>query len=257
MKALILAGGLGTRISEESHLRPKPLIEIGGMPILWHIMKIYSSFNINDFIICCGYKGKMIKEFFYNYSLYTSDVTIDLRLQKLVIHRQTVEPWRITLLDTGENTMTGGRIRRAFPFLNEEDSFCVTYGDGVADVDIRKLIEYHQTHGKAATVTGVKAVNRFGTLDYTQDGLVGKFREKPSNSNSRINGGFFVFSRLLFDLLTSDETVLEQEPLETLADQGQLMMYSHDGFWQPMDTLREKVILDNLWKDGKAPWKLW
>jgi len=256
MKAVILAGGLGSRIAEESSARPKPMIEIGGKPILWHIMKIYSAHGINDFIICCGYKGYFIKEYFANYFLHMSDVTFDMTEKNAMqIHQHHAEPWKITLIDTGENTMTGGRLKRVKSYIGEED-FCFTYGDGVGNVNITKLIEFHKRHGKNATVTAVQQPGRFGAI--VMDGCtVTSFVEKPHGDGMYINGGFFVLSPKVIELIDSDETIWEHEPLGKLAKSEQLCAFSHDGFWQPMDTLRDKQQLEELWKTGKAPWKVW
>ena len=255
MKAVILAGGLGTRISEESTVRPKPMIEIGGKPILWHIMKIYSSHGINDFIICLGYKGYLIKEYFANYYLHMSDVTFDMSTNNMEVHENKVEPWRVTLVDTGEDTMTGGRLKRIQSYLDDEN-FCFTYGDGVGDVNIRALIDYHLELNDIATLTAVQPPGRFGALDMEQQRITG-FYEKPQGEGGRINGGFFVLSPRVFDYIDGDDTVWERAPLETLAAQGHLSAYLHDGFWQPMDTMRDKIVLENLWNSGKAPWKTW
>lgn len=256
MKAVILAGGLGTRISEESAYRPKPMIEIGGKPILWHIMKTYSSHGVNDFIICCGYKGYVIKEYFANYFLHMSDVTFDMQNNQMEVHQQKAEPWRVTLVDTGDTTMTGGRLRRVAQYLKAEDSFCFTYGDGVSDLNIRSLIDFHQAHGKLATITAVQPPGRYGAL--TQEGnKVTGFVEKPRGDGGLINGGFFVLSPKVIDLIRGDETSWENEPLSSLAQLGEMMAFRHDGFWQPMDTLREKNYLEDLWLQGKAPWKVW
>ena len=255
MKAVILAGGLGTRISEESALRPKPMIEIGGKPILWHIMKIYSSHGVNDFIICCGYKGYIIKEYFANYFLHMSDVTFDMSTNQMQIHEKFAEPWKITLVDTGENTMTGGRLKRITQYLDKEH-FCLTYGDGVGNVDITELIKFHRKHGKKATVTAVQPAGRFGAL-HIEGTNVSSFNEKPHGDGSFINGGYFVLSPEVIDLIESDQIILERGPLETLASQGQLEAYFHKGFWQPMDTLRDKSQLEELWFAGKAPWRVW
>lgn len=255
MKAVILAGGLGTRISEESSLRPKPMIEIGGMPILWHILKIYSSHGINDFIICCGYKGYVIKEYFANYFLHMSDVTIDMVHNSVHVHHKKAEPWKITLIDTGQITQTGGRLKCVSKYL-DDDVFCMTYGDGVASLDISALIAFHQAHGKLATMTAVQPPGRFGALEL--DGSsVKSFVEKPQGDGGWINGGFFVLSPSVLDLISSESTIWEKEPLETLAKQGQLESFFHSGFWRPMDTLRDKTILEELWVGGKAPWKSW
>lgn len=256
MKAVILAGGLGTRISEETHLRPKPMIEIGGMPILWHIMKIYSHYGINDFIICCGYKGYMIKEYFANYFLHMSDITFDLASNSMEVHRRTAEPWKVTLVDTGTDTMTGGRLKRVADHIDDDQPFCFTYGDGVADVNIHKELAFHRAHGKQATIMATYPPGRFGALDI-QKGQVHSFKEKPRGDGSLINGGFFILSKPALALIEGDHTVWEGKPLETLADQGELMAYPHEGFWQPMDTLRDKVLLEDLWSSGKAPWKVW
>ena len=256
MKAVILAGGLGTRISEESHLKPKPMIEIGGKPILWHILKIYSHHGINDFVICLGYKGYVIKEFFANYFLHTSDVTFDLSKNSMEVHEQHAEPWRITLIDTGENTQTGGRLKRVRNYLTDDDAFCFTYGDGVSDVDIGRSIEFHRQHGLLATVTAATPPGRFGTLEITGS-LVTRFHEKPLGSDGVINAGFFVLSPKVIDLIDDDQSPWEAGPLETLARQKQLAVWQHRGFWQPMDTLRDKVLLEQLWNAGHAPWKKW
>lgn len=256
MKAVILAGGLGTRISEESHLKPKPMIEIGGKPIIWHIMKIYSSHGINEFVVCLGYKGYVIKEFFANYFLHTSDVTFDLSRNHMEVHEQHTEPWRITLIDTGENTQTGGRLKRVRNFVADEDAFCFTYGDGVGDIDIGKSIEFHRQHGLMATVTAATPPARFGTLEITGS-LVTRFHEKPLGSDGVINAGFFVLSPAVIDLIDGDQSLWEAGPLETLSSQKELAVWQHRGFWQPMDTLRDKVLLEQLWSSGNAPWKKW
>jgi len=254
MKAVILAGGLGTRISEESTLRPKPMIEIGGMPILWHILKMYSAHGIHDFVICCGYKGYMIKEYFANYFLHMSDVTIDMSHNSIEVHQKKAEPWKITLIDTGENTQTGGRLKRVADYL--DDDFCMTYGDGVGSVDIAASIAFHKQHGKLATMTAVQPPGRFGALEI--DGTTVKaFIEKPQGDGGWINGGFFVLNPKVLDLIASDATLWEKEPLESLAQQGQLESFFHSGFWRPMDTLRDKTYLEELWASGKAPWKSW
>jgi len=255
MKAVILAGGFGTRISEESHLRPKPMIEIGGKPILWHIMKIYSHYGINDFVICLGYKGYMIKEYFANYFLHMSDVTFDMSSNQMHVHHKSAEPWKVTLVDTGESSMTGGRLRRVREYL-DGDAFCFTYGDGVADVDIGKLVKFHRTHGKLATVTAIQPPGRYGALAMDEDMVLG-FQEKPKGDGGWINGGFFVLSPKVLDYIDSDDSTWEQEPLITLAEQGQLLAYKHEGFWQAMDTLREKNLLEDLWQSKTAPWKVW
>lgn len=256
MKAVILAGGLGTRISEETHLKPKPMIEIGGKPILWHIMKMYSAHGINDFVVCLGYKGYLIKEYFANYFLHMSDVTFDMANNKMEVHQRYAEPWRITLVDTGENTLTGGRLKRVSEYVKDEEAFCFTYGDGVADVDISALAAFHQQHGKLATVTAVQPPGRYGALDMC-DGLVRGFVEKPKGDGGWINGGFFVLSPKVLDYITGSETSWEGDPLVRLAAEGCLMAFEHHGFWQPMDTLRDKNHLEELWESGKAPWKTW
>ena len=257
MQTVILAGGLGTRIGEETAVRPKPMVEIGGMPILWHIMKIYSAAGLSDFVICLGYKGYVIKEFFANYFLQTSDVTIDLRGGNgMQIHSARSEPWRITLVDTGPATMTGGRLAAVRPYLDEGQPFCFTYGDGVADIDIGALLAFHKSHGARATITSVSPPGRFGALEM-DDARVTGFREKPDGGGGRINGGFFVADPSVLDLVDGPETPWEAEPLERLAKGGELMAYRHEGFWQPMDTLRDKQHLEELWQTGKAPWKCW
>jgi glucose-1-phosphate cytidylyltransferase len=255
MKAIILAGGLGTRISEETHLKPKPMVEIGGKPILWHIMKIYSTHGINDFVICCGYKGYVIKEYFANYFLHMSDVTFDVARNAMQVHQASAEPWRVTLVDTGESTNTGGRLKRVAPYVGDED-FCFTYGDGVADVDVPASIRYHRSQGTLATVTCVQPPGRFGALDMAQGKIVG-FKEKPQGDGTSINGGFFILSPRVLSYIENDDTRWELEPLERLAREGQLSAYQHEGFWQPMDTLRDRVMLEELWATGKAPWKIW
>ncbi len=252
MKAVILAGGLGTRISEETHLKPKPLIEIGGMPILWHILKLYSHFGINDFIICCGYKGYLIKEYFANYFLHMSDITIDLKNNKMDVHQKFAEPWKITLIDTGLNTMTGGRLKRIEKYV--DDDFCFTYGDGLSNIDIQNLISFHKLKNKKATVTAVRPPGRFGTLQINND-TVERFFEKPLGDGSWINGGFFVLKTDVFDYIENDNTIWERDPLEKLANESELSAYKHNGFWQPLDTLREKNYLEQLWSEEKAPWK--
>ena len=257
MKAVILAGGLGTRISEETHLRPKPMIEIGGKPILWHILKLYSHYGINEFVICCGYKGYMIKEYFANYFLHMSDVTFNMGTNSMEVHQKNAEPWEITLVDTGENTLTGGRLKRVSEYISNS-TFCFTYGDGVADVQIDQLIKQHQAGGKLATVTAVQPPGRFGILALDDEsGLVNGFQEKPQGDGGWINGGFFVLEPEVLDLIEGDNTTWEQEPLKRLAADGQLQAYQHRGFWQPMDTLRDRVHLEELWNSGNAPWKLW
>ena len=256
MKAVILAGGLGTRLSEETILRPKPMIEIGGMPILWHIMKIYSHYGINDFIICCGYKGYVIKEYFANYFLHQSDITFDIENNSIEIHRKRVEPWRVTLVDTGDETMTGGRLKKVVEYIKDEEAFCFTYGDGVGDINIKKLVEFHKEHGKAATMTATLPPGRFGAIEMQGDQVL-NFREKPKGDGAMINGGFFVLSPNVLERIKDDKTIWEQEPLMSLADDEQLMAFKHDGFWLPMDTLRDKQRLQELWDTNKAPWKLW
>jgi glucose-1-phosphate cytidylyltransferase len=255
MKAVILAGGLGTRISEETQVKPKPMIEIGGRPILWHIMKVYSAHGINDFIICCGYKGYLIKEYFANYFLHMSDVTFDMVENRMQVHQNNAEPWRVTLVDTGENTMTGGRLKRVVHYLDGSD-FCFTYGDGVSDVSITELIAAHKRHGTYATLTSVLPPGRFGALQMDGSRVAG-FQEKPEGDGGWINGGFFVLSPRVIDYIEGDHTVWEREPMERLAREGQLSAYAHRGFWQPMDTLRDKTRLEELWAAGKAPWKVW
>ncbi|MBN8218031.1 MAG: glucose-1-phosphate cytidylyltransferase [Spirochaetes bacterium] len=256
MKAVILAGGMGTRISEETHLKPKPMIEIGGKPILWHILKIYSAHGIHDFIICLGYKGYLIKEYFANYFLHTADVTFHMRENRMEVHQQHGEPWQITLIDTGELTMTGGRLKRVAPYLRGEEAFCFTYGDGVSDVDITALIAHHRKEKVQATVTAIQPPGRFGSL--SMDGnRITSFQEKPLGDGSWINGGFFVLSPGVIDRIEGDKTVWEKQPLESLAHDGQLAVYRHPGFWQPMDTVRDKQHLEDLWASGKAPWKVW
>lgn len=256
MKAVILAGGLGTRISEETHLKPKPMIEIGGRPILWHIMKIYSAHGVHDFIICCGYKGYIIKEYFANYFLHMSDVTFDMSNNGMQVHQKKAEPWRVTLVDTGEDTLTGGRLKRVAAYVQQEEAFCFTYGDGVADVDITEQLSFHRAHGKLATVTAVQPPGRYGAL-IRQGSLVQGFQEKPPGDGAWINGGFFVLSPKVIDTIAGDETSWEAGPLETIAQDGQLAAFEHRGFWQPMDTLRDKNHLEELWAAGTAPWKCW
>ncbi|MDB4887187.1 MAG: rfbF [Gemmatimonadetes bacterium] len=255
MKVVILAGGLGSRLSEETDVRPKPMVEIGGKPILWHIMKIYSSYGLNDFVVCLGYKGYLIKEYFANYYLHMSDVTIDLKENRLETHMNSAEPWRVTLVETGEQTMTGGRLRRVRRYLGDED-FCMTYGDGVSDVDVTRLIDYHRTQGRLATVTATTPPSRFGRLDIV-DGVVQSFIEKPVGEAGWINGGFMVLNPSVLDYVTSDDMVWEREPLERLAREGQLSAFQHAGFFQAMDTLRDKMLLEELWAARKAPWKVW
>lgn len=254
MKAVILAGGLGTRLSEETSLKPKPMVEIGGMPILWHILKIYSSHGINDFIICAGYKGYVIKEYFANYFLHMSDVTFDMSNNTMEVHHKKAEPWKVTIIDTGDETMTGGRIKRVAPFV--DGPFCCTYGDGVGDVNITALIDFHRASGRHATLTGVQPPGRFGAIQLTGDEVL-SFQEKPQGDGSWINGGFFVLNPSVFDYIENDATFWEREPMERLAAEKQLGIYRHHGFWRPMDTLRDKVELENLWDSRKAPWKNW
>jgi glucose-1-phosphate cytidylyltransferase len=256
MKAVILAGGLGSRLSEETQLRPKPMVEIGGKPILWHIMKMYSSHGVDDFIICCGYKGYVIKEYFANYFLHTSDVTFDMAHNSMEVHEKHAEPWRVTLVDTGDDSLTGGRLKRVGRYLDGEDAFCFTYGDGVADVDITTQIAFHRSHGKQATVTAVEPPGRYGALQLRGDRVSG-FTEKPRGDGGLINGGFFVLSPRCLERITDDRTSWEQEPLAGLARDGELMAFAHHGFWQPMDTLRDKTLLEELWQSGRAPWKTW
>ena len=255
MKAVILAGGLGTRISEESHLRPKPMIEIAGKPILWHIMKTYSHYGVNDFVICCGYKGYVIKEYFANYFLHMSDVTFDMSYNSMSVHHRYVEPWRVTLVNTGEDTMTGGRLKRVREHLDDEP-FCFTYGDGVSDINIRELIDYHHAHGKPATVTAIQPPGRYGALNL-QDDRVTSFQEKPAGDGAWINGGYFVLDPSVIDLIDDDSTSWESAPLTSLAIAEDLMVYRHRGFWQAMDTLRDKNHLESLWATGNPPWKVW
>ena len=255
MKAVILAGGLGTRISEETTVRPKPMIEIGGKPILWHIMKTYSAHGINEFIVCCGYKGYVIKEYFANYFLHMSDVTFDMQNNRMEVHKRKAEPWRVTLVDTGDETMTGGRIKHIAPYLDEED-FCCTYGDGVGDIDISALIKFHKQHGKLATLTATQPPGRFGAINLDGNDVL-SFQEKPQGDGSWINGGFFVLSPKVLDYIEGDHTLWEREPMESLARDKQMSAFFHKGFWQPMDTLRDKTHLEALWESGKAPWKVW
>jgi glucose-1-phosphate cytidylyltransferase len=256
MKAVILAGGFGSRLSEETVLKPKPMVEIGGMPILWHIMKIFSHHGINDFIICLGYKGSVIKKFFADYYLHVSDLTFDFRSNSEEVHENTSEPWRVTLVDTGLHSMTGGRLRRVRKYVGDQ-TFCMTYGDGVGDIDVRELVKFHRSHGKAATLTAAQPPGRFGRLTIHSDARVGSFEEKPTGDGAYVNGGFFVLEPKVFDLIRGDDTVWEREPLERLAQQGELFAYKHRGFWQPMDHLRDKRNLEELWESGRAPWKSW
>lgn len=256
MKAVILAGGLGTRISEETYLKPKPMIEIGGKPILWHILKMYSTHGVNEFIICCGYKGYVIKEYFANYFLHMSDVTFDMTDNRMVVHQQNAEPWKVTLVDTGDDTLTGGRLKRVSNYLENEEAFCFTYGDGVSDVDIGASIKFHQQHGKLATITAVQPPGRYGAIERSGDKVTG-FVEKPRGDGGLINGGFFVLSPKCLPLIEGDHTSWESEPLTQLAKMNEMIAFVHQGFWQPMDTLREKNLLEELWDSGKAPWKIW
>lgn len=256
MKAVILAGGLGTRLSEETSTRPKPMVEIGGRPILWHIMKMYSSHGINDFVICCGYKGYVIKEYFANYFLHMSDVTFNMRDNEMKVHDRRAEPWNVTLVDTGDDSMTGGRLGRVSEYVKDEDAFCFTYGDGVGDIDISASIAFHKSHQKLATLTATYPPGRFGALDI-QHKQVMNFKEKPKGDGAMINGGFFILNPKVLNYLDGDSTVWEQEPLMKLAEEGELMAFEHTGFWQPMDTLRDKHLLEDLWATGSAPWKSW
>ena len=255
MKAVILAGGLGSRLSEETAVRPKPMVEIGGKPILWHILKIYSAHGINDFIVCLGYKGYIIKEYFANYFLHTSDVTFDMKANRMEVHHATAEPWRVTLVDTGENTLTGGRLRRVRSYLGDDD-FCFTYGDGVGDIDVTRLVEHHRAHGRLATLTATQPPGRFGAISLDDD-RVAAFAEKPHGDGAWVNGGFFVLAPGAIDYVEGDDVMWEREPLERLARDGQLRAYRHSGFWQPMDTLRDRNLLESLWASGRAPWKTW
>ncbi|MDO9406413.1 MAG: glucose-1-phosphate cytidylyltransferase [Polaromonas sp.] len=256
MKAVILAGGLGTRISEETHLKPKPMVEVGGKPILWHILKMYSAHGVNDFVICCGYKGYVIKEYFANYFLHMSDVTFDMSSNRMEVHQKNAEPWKVTLVDTGDDTLTGGRLKRVADYVKNEDAFCFTYGDGVSDIDIRASIAFHKAHGKLATVTAVQPPGRYGALKIADNRVEG-FTEKPRGDGGLINGGFFVLSPQCLDRIAGDQSSWEGDPLASLAADGELMAFEHDGFWQPMDTLREKNLLEELWLSGQAPWKVW
>ena len=256
MKVVILAGGLGTRLSEETSIKPKPMVEIGGKPILWHIMKIYSYYGLNDFIICCGYKGYVIKEYFKNYFLHQSDVSIDLKENQIKFHEKRSEPWKVTLVDTGDNSMTGGRIARIKKYLQDDETFCLTYGDGVGNINISELIKFHKSHGNLATLTATYPPGRFGSIEFEND-LIKRFQEKPKGDGAMINGGFFVLSTKVIDKIKSDSTIWEQEPLMELASEGELRAFKHYGFWQPMDTLRDKNKLEELWQNNKAAWKLW
>ena len=256
MKVVILAGGLGTRISEETHLKPKPMVEIGGKPILWHIMKIYSAHGVNDFVICCGYKGYIIKEYFANYFLHMADVTFDMQKNQMKVHQCNAEPWKVTLVDTGENTQTGGRLKRVSDYVKDDEAFCFTYGDGVSDIDITKLIAFHKTQNVIATLTAAAPPGRFGALDIVGNKVI-SFREKPKGDGMMINAGFFVLSPKVFNYIDNDETVWELAPLMSLAKNGNLAAFHHHGFWRPMDTLRDKNYLEDLWQSGNAPWKVW
>jgi len=256
MKAVILAGGLGTRISEETYIKPKPMVEIGGRPILWHVMKIYSAHGINEFIICCGYKGYVIKEYFANYFLHMSDITFSMKDNQMKVHKERAEPWIVTLVDTGDDSMTGGRLGRVADYVKDEDAFCFTYGDGVGDIDVSAAIAFHKKHGKHATLTAVYPPGRFGALDI-HAGRVKSFKEKPKGDGAMINGGFFVLSPKVLERISGDDCIWEQEPLISLAEDGELMAYEHTGFWQPMDTLHDKMTMEKLWKERKAPWKIW
>jgi len=256
MKAVILAGGLGTRLAEETSVRPKPMVEVGGKPILWHIMKMYSQHGVNDFIVCCGYKGYFIKEYFQNYFLHQSDVTFCMKENTMEVHERRAEPWTVTLVDTGDNSMTGGRLGRVASYLKSEEAFCMTYGDGVSDVDITELLAFHKTHGKQATLTATYPPGRFGALNF-EGNQITEFKEKPKGDGAMINGGFFVLSPKVLDRISGDDCIWEQDPLMGLASDGELMAYKHEGFWQPMDTLRDKIHLEELWEEGKAPWKTW
>lgn len=257
MKAVILAGGLGSRISEETESKPKPMVEIGGKPILWHIMKIYSSHGVNDFIICCGYKGYVIKEYFKNYFIHMSDVTFSMKDNQMEVHHNTAESWKVTLVDTGDATMTGGRLKRIYKYIKNEDAFCMTYGDGVGNINISNLISFHKTHGKKATLTATRPSARYGALKLGPNDIVNQFEEKPVGEESWINGGYFVLHPSVIDLIKEDKTSWEDEPLTSLSQSKELMAFKHEGFWMPMDTLREKIILNKLWDNGKASWKTW
>ena len=256
MKAVILAGGVGTRISEETHVKPKPMVEIGGKPVLWHIMKLYSAYGVNDFIICCGYKGYVIKEYFANYFLHMSDVTFDMTRNEMQVHERFAEPWKVTLVDTGDETQTGGRLKRVAGYLRDEKEFCFTYGDGVSDVNIEELVAFHRGHGKLATLTAVQPPGRFGALNLAGN-VVETFQEKPVGDGAWINGGFFVLSPKVLEYIEGDATAWEGAPMERLAIESQFAAHFHSGFWQPMDTLRDKTLLENLWASGRAPWKVW
>jgi glucose-1-phosphate cytidylyltransferase len=257
MKAVILAGGLGTRLSEETDLKPKPMIEVGGRPILWHIMKIYSAHGINDFIICCGYRGYLIKEYFANYFLHMSDVTFDMTKNSMEVNQKRSEPWKVTLVDTGESTLTGGRLKRVAEYVKDESEFCFTYGDGVGDIDVTKLIQFHKSQGSLATMTATRPPGRYGVIKFGENNRVERFQEKPEGDGSWINGGYFVLKPEVLNLIEGDQTSWESDPLSRLANDGQLAAFKHEGFWQPMDTLREKNLLNDLWNIGRAPWRIW
>lgn len=257
MKAVILAGGLGTRISEETQNRPKPMVQIGGKPILWHILKLYSAHGVNDFVICCGYMGYMIKEYFANYFLHMSDVTFDMSNNRMDVHHKNAEPWKVTLVDTGEKTLTGGRLKRVAEYVEGEEAFCFTYGDGLSDVDVAASIRYHKSHGRLATVTAVRPPGRYGAIECDDAHLVTAFTEKPPGDGGMINGGYFVLSPKCLEFIEGDGTSWEGKPLADLAARGEIMAFEHEGFWQPMDTLREKIHLEQLWESGNAPWKVW
>jgi glucose-1-phosphate cytidylyltransferase len=257
MKAVILAGGLGTRLSEETDLKPKPMVEVGGKPILWHIMKLYSAHGVNEFVICCGYKGYVIKEYFANYFLHQSDVTFDMSKNTMEVHHERAEPWKVTLVDTGDGSMTGGRLQRVAKYIKDEEAFFFTYGDGVSDVNITETLKFHKAHKKLATLTAAYPAGRFGALDINDEGGISQFNEKPKGDGSLINGGFFVLSPEVLKYIENKETIWEQYPLSQLAEDGELMAYEHHGFWQPMDTLHDKHYLEELWKSKKAPWKVW
>lgn len=257
MKAIILCGGLGTRLYEETDLKPKPMVEIGGKPILWHIMKIYSTHGINDFVICCGYKGYMIKEYFKNYFLHHSDITFQIKDNTMQVYQNNAEPWVVTLVDTGENTKTGGRLKRVREHVKDQEAFCFTYGDGLSNIDISALIKFHKKHGKHATLTAVRPPGRYGALKFGSNDIIDYFQEKPEGDGSWVNGGFFVLNPIVIDRIKDDQSSWEKEPLSSLAKDQQLYAFKHDGFWQPMDTLREKIMLNELWEKGDAPWKIW